>query len=191
MEQRMAWGGEICTQGAASASKGVGGYRADSRLYIVTTCRQFKSCRLYSWILFTCTSNMDDGLIFTLYSFSRNWENFSLFSCGDSVRGQSSFDLGASGGLFLKSGAYTLNASAGGKDPHREASPASHWKFLEGRCHHPGSCVTLSAGSSLSRSLPQFSFSLKEEVTNQRWQSSPNDHFLSLCGKCSCSPTTG
>lgn len=72
MEQRMAWGGEICTQGAASASRGVGGYRADSRLYIVTTCRQFKSCRLYSWILFTCTSNMDDGLIFTLYSFSRN-----------------------------------------------------------------------------------------------------------------------
>lgn len=43
-------------------------------------CRQFSSCRLYSWILFTCTSNMDEGLTFTLYSFSRKAENFSLFS---------------------------------------------------------------------------------------------------------------
>lgn len=59
--------------------------QADSRLYMVTTCRQLSSCRLYSWIRFTCTSNMEDGLIFTLYSFSRNWENFSLFSCGDSA----------------------------------------------------------------------------------------------------------
>lgn len=53
-------------------ARGLVGYRADSRLYIVITCRQFKSCRLYSCILFTWTSNMEDGLIFTLYSFSRN-----------------------------------------------------------------------------------------------------------------------
>ena len=51
-----------------------------SRLYRVTTCRQLSSCRLYSWILFTCTSNMDEGLTFTPYSFSRKAENFALFS---------------------------------------------------------------------------------------------------------------
>lgn len=28
---------------------------------------------------------MEAGLIFTWYSFSRNWENFSLFSCGHSA----------------------------------------------------------------------------------------------------------
>lgn len=56
---------------------------AHSRLYRVTICRQFSSCRLYSWILFTCTSNMEEGLIFTLYFFSRKAENFNLFSWGE------------------------------------------------------------------------------------------------------------
>lgn len=51
------------------------------RLYMVMMCRQLRSCRLYSWILFTWTSNMDDGFIFTLYSFSRYWANFTLLSC--------------------------------------------------------------------------------------------------------------
>lgn len=95
----------VPAKSVTSTSRGRGGHRADSRLYMVTTCRQFKSCRLYSWILFTCTSNMEDGLIFTLYSFSKNWENFSLFSCGDSARCQSPFDLKASGCLFLETGA--------------------------------------------------------------------------------------
>lgn len=66
-------------RGAAGAG---GGGRAHARLYSVMTCRQLSSCRLYSWILFTCTSNMEAGLIFTLYSFSRKAENFSLFSWG-------------------------------------------------------------------------------------------------------------
>lgn len=69
-------GDEACTGSAASTAgvwgRLVGGRGADSRLYMVITCRQFMSCRLYSWILFTCTSNMEAGLIFTLYSFSRN-----------------------------------------------------------------------------------------------------------------------
>lgn len=60
-------GAETCTSGGLA-----GGRKGNSRLYMVTTCRQFRSCRLYSWIRFTCTSNMEDGLIFTLYSFSRN-----------------------------------------------------------------------------------------------------------------------
>lgn len=51
------------------------------RLYMAMMCRQLSSCRLYSWILFTWTSNMEDGLIFTLYSFSRYWANFTLLSC--------------------------------------------------------------------------------------------------------------
>lgn len=51
-----------------------------SRLYKVTTCRQLSSCRLYSWILFTCTSNMDEGLTLTPYCFSRKAENLTLFS---------------------------------------------------------------------------------------------------------------
>lgn len=74
---------------ASTPERDYGGQRGDrslqgnSRLYMVITCKQFRSCRLYSWIRFTWTSNMEDGLIFTLYSFSRNWENFILFSCGE------------------------------------------------------------------------------------------------------------
>lgn len=75
----------LCPCGAVEAAGGCSegpGAQAHSRLYRVMICRQFSSCRLYSWILFTCTSNMEEGLIFTLYSFSRKAENFSLFSWG-------------------------------------------------------------------------------------------------------------
>lgn len=55
--------------------------RLHIRLYMVMMCRQLRSWRLYSWILFTWTSNMEEGFIFTLYSFSRYWANFNLLSC--------------------------------------------------------------------------------------------------------------
>lgn len=68
--------GCLSTPRAACPLRAHGGLR----LYMVMICRQFISCRLYSWILFTCTSNMEEGLIFTLYSFSRYEANFTLFS---------------------------------------------------------------------------------------------------------------
>lgn len=67
-----------------------------SRLYKVTTCRQLSSCRLYSWIRFTCTSNMDEGLTFTPYCFSRKAENLTLFSWENSGK-----DSGVFTGLSL------------------------------------------------------------------------------------------
>ena len=72
----------VDSRGAETHTSGglAGGCKADSRLYMVTTCRQLSSCRLYSWILFTCTSNMDEGLTFTPYCFSRKAENLTLFS---------------------------------------------------------------------------------------------------------------
>lgn len=84
---------------------GGGGLQGNSRLYMVITCRQFRSCRLYSWIRFTWTSNMEDGLIFTLYSFSRNWENFILFSCGEWT-GQSPLRQKP----WVSAGAHTLSS---------------------------------------------------------------------------------
>lgn len=52
-----------------------------------------------------------------------------------------------------------------GKNLCGEASPASHWRSHGGRCRRPGSCSASSAGSSPSRSPPQFSFSLRQKVT--------------------------
>lgn len=66
-----------------------------------------------------------------------------------------------------------------GKEPAREASPASRWRFPGGRRHRPGSCAASSAGSSLSRSLPQFSLFKGRGDFNQGWQSKPNERFLS------------
>lgn len=132
---------------------------------------------MYSWIRFTCTSNMDEGLIFTLYSFSRNWENFSLFSCGDKGATREPVCTGThqpvGGG-----GARAPPGSCRPRNPRQEASPASRWRFLGGRRHHPGSLAASSAGSSLSRSLPRFSFSLEKRGSES---GTAPAHTSSLC----------
>lgn len=141
---------------------GQGGDRSlqgNSRLYMVITCRQFRSCRLYSWIRFTWTSNMEDGLIFTLYSFSRNWENFILFSCGEWT-GQSPLRQKP----WLSGGAHTLSSTVRAEIlAWQSGSPASLWLSPGGRCRHSQSCAASLAGSSLSRSPLRFSINLKEK----------------------------
>lgn len=96
------------------------GLQGNSRLYMVITCRQLRSCRLYSWIRFTWTSNMEDGLIFTLYSLSRNCENFILFSCGEWT-GQSSLRQKP----WLSAGAHTLSSKV-----RAERSSPGRWSHL-------------------------------------------------------------
>ena len=48
-------------------------------LYMVIACNTFKSCLLYSWILFTWMSKIEAGLILIFVCSSRYWASFNLF----------------------------------------------------------------------------------------------------------------
>ena len=48
-------------------------------LYMVIACSTFKSCLLYSWILFTWISKIEAGLILIFVCSSRYWASFNLF----------------------------------------------------------------------------------------------------------------
>lgn len=166
MEQRMAdaWGGEICTQSAASTSRGRWWLQG---WLTVVHCDHMQAVQKLSLILVDpLHMHVKHGWWVDLHFvlLLQKLRKLQLVLLLRQGTGPELFWLRSIGWSVFKKWSINPQWKCCGKDPHREASPASRWKFPGGRHHHPGSCVTLSAGSSLSRSLPQFSFSLKEEV---------------------------